>query len=643
LTTLGADVFRNCKIVEAVIPASVTSIGYKPYPHAETYNVSPDNSHFSSLSGILYTRDQQTLIDCPSRNPLSSLTIGPNVRTISDNAFSPSRLETIAIPDNVTNVGTGILAWCGLLKNVTLGAGMGEIPARMFQSSGLESITLPANITVTGAGAFRNCGSLEIVSLSDGITRIEEFAFSGCRDLETMTLPGSVTVVGDECFSNCGRLVSIELSANLISIGGHAFGNCAALARINLPDNVTTLGDGVFSSCYDLRVANLGTRLVSIPAEAFAQCGNLSTVTIPETVISISSGAFNFCRSLTSISLPSGLIEIGENAFNRSESLTTLSIPPLVNSIGESAFLWSGLESLIFEDSPTAIQDLAFSNCFHLTTVSLGGRVTEIGDSSFLGCTQLQSVTVPDSVSSMGVGAFTNCQALEVVSLGGGLETPLSLRFGRCPSLRHIEVSPENSIYRSIDGAVYTKDGRTLLCVPQSYPGPDFFAFQDLREIGARAFDQNTTLGRVHLPSGLSLISDKAFQNISAPLKVYFTGSAPTIGLAIFEDSSDEIVIAISPASQGFGATFEGRTVVMETFEIPPPVLQPPFVEGGVLVIPFRYSGLGSNLTLYNSSDLVTWIPVNEVMVDGQNFRVPFSGQVLLEKGFFQAGAIEPQ
>lgn len=39
------------------------------------------------------------------------------------------------------------------------------------------------------------------------------------------------------------------------------------------------------------------------------------------------------------------------------------------------------------------------------------------------------------------------------------------------PGMKYIEICEENEFYKTIDGIVYTKDGKTLLKCPRNHPG----------------------------------------------------------------------------------------------------------------------------------------------------------------------------
>ena len=66
------------------------------------------------------------------------------------------------------------------------------------------------------------------------------------------------------------------------------------------------------------------------------------------------------------------------------------------------------------------IDDMAFTNCEGLTSVTIGTSVTCIGESAFWDCSSLTSVTIPNSVTSIGECAFSSCSGLTSVKVESG-------------------------------------------------------------------------------------------------------------------------------------------------------------------------------------------------------------------------------
>ena len=84
------------------------------------------------------------------------------------------------------------------------------------------------------------------------------------------------------------------------------------------------------------------------------------------------------------------------------------------------------LLSIIIPNSVTAIEEMAFSECYNLTDVAIGGGVTTIGEDAFSFCESLVSVTIPDSVKTIEIWAFADCSSLRE------FKGKLASKDGRC-------------------------------------------------------------------------------------------------------------------------------------------------------------------------------------------------------------------
>ena len=327
VTSIGYDAFSWCNSLTSItIPDSVTSIGWDAFDRCEKLtqiNVDTANTVYSSVNGVLFSKDKTELIRYPEGKADTSYAIPNGVTYIGYDAFSCcSSLTSITIPNSVTSIGDYAFSGC----------------------ISLASITIPDGVTNIGDWAFWDCRSLTSITIPDSVTRIGDSAFYGCSSLTSITIPNSVTSIGYEAFHSCSSLTSITIPNSVTSIGKSAFESCSSLTSITIPNSVTSIGDYAFYWCSNLTSVTIGNSVTSIGDYAFYRCSNLTSVTIGNSVTSIGDYAFNGCNSLTSVTIPDSVTSIGKYAFYYCTSLTSTTIPDSVTSIGDCAF--NGCSSL---------------------------------------------------------------------------------------------------------------------------------------------------------------------------------------------------------------------------------------------------------------------------------------------------------
>lgn len=86
-----------------------------------------------------------------------------------------------------------------------------------------------------------------------------------------------------------------------------------------------------------------------------------------------------------------------------------------VTSISSNAFAGKDINTVIFSDNITEIQDAAFKNCKTLKHIS-AVSVTKIGNEAFYGCTSLDKVIIGDNVTELGTNVVGENTKLGVVA-----------------------------------------------------------------------------------------------------------------------------------------------------------------------------------------------------------------------------------
>ncbi len=147
------------------------------------------------------------------------------------------------------------------------------------------------------------------------------------------------------------------------------------------------------------------------------------------------------------------------------------------------------VKKVVIKKGVTTISNNAFKNYKNLKSVVIPKTVTKIGCKSFFG-TPIRQLKVPSSVKTIGQEAFSNMPKLKTLTVPGKFSiktvggddssagvcsnvdtvvfnTKLNVKRTAAFTSENFVVSKNDSKYKSIDGVIYSKDGKSIVRVPQ--------------------------------------------------------------------------------------------------------------------------------------------------------------------------------
>ena len=367
-------------------------------------------------------------------------------------------------------------------------------------------------------------------------------------------------------------------------IGSGAFSYCGNVKNVVIPDNITNIHEGAFyrSLIESISVSENNTAYKSIDGNLYSKDGKTliqymtsktaTEFTVPESVTTIGIGAFARSYSLQRVVIGDGVTTIGYAAFESCSALTDIKIDEnneVYKTIDGNLYTKDGKiilhyiiskkdVSFTVPESVTTIANYAFYDAFKLKSVVIGDGVTYIGDSAFAFCQSLSNVEIPKSVTYIGDSAFAQCHPLNINEIPESVTYIGDNAFYCCCSLTDIAVNENNTAYKSIDGNLYTKDGKTILQYALGKPESSFIIPDGVTKISPSAFAECVRLKSVEIPEGVTLIGDHAFEGCRSLTGIVFPDSVTHIGDWVFThcESLASVVIGEGTVTIGLGAFY---------------------------------------------------------------------------------------
>ena len=167
-------------------------------------------------------------------------------------------------------------------------------------------------------------------------------------------------------------------------------------------------------------------------------------------------------------------------------------------------------------------------------------------------CGALTNVTLGNSVESIGSFAFSDT-SITSISIPASLKSIGNYAFDGCSKLSAFIVDPDNTVFQSQQGVLYSKDGSTLIAYPRAKTNEHFTVPDFVITIGENAFARNTYLMRVTISNSVTKIGSYAFERCPYLEKVTLSNTLASIDSSAFSYCSRLESITIPPSLQTVG------------------------------------------------------------------------------------------
>ena len=351
------------KRITFITPLKIENISALSAKH---YRVSEDDPLYSSIEGVIYSKDGTALVRIPSE------------RTI------------FRVPEGVTKIYISAInySWymsdegdqfCTRLKKLYLPKGECTIEKK---SEGEKSpYTDERDLSVIAKETKLTGRDIELLAkycyspyTEENKENPSKWFLTGFKGLVTLKDNDCLVTYDGILLKYVGNGGEVLLDSSITGIGANAFTyhglppeydeNYNGITAINIPDSVTYIGDYAFMDTYTLDSITIPASVKEFGETVFLFSG-LKNIVFEEGIEEIPAGICASCGNLEKVVLPKSLKKIGDSAFSDCLSL----------DIDE----FSGFEAL--------------------------PNLTEIGDCAFYNC-KMKKFVIPEQITKIGYGAF---------------------------------------------------------------------------------------------------------------------------------------------------------------------------------------------------------------------------------------------
>ncbi len=572
--------FKGAYLGKMEVSPNTQIIGKSTFENTNGGSLS--NSFFTNLTSIGSSAFKDSKL-VPSNLLLSS------IQELGDNAFINTTIEDIEIGDNLTDIcdrtfedcidlekiigGTNIISigdrvfyGCKKLKIFNPSTKLTSIGKEAFANTALVNFSVPNTTTTIGYKAFANsglkeldlgefdsyrrdiidgCDSLEIFSVNDNNDNLKAesgvlFSKSGSRIISypcakkdaIYELGNNVTEVSDSAFYDVNKLGALVISENVSKIGKNAFGNSSVLELKVLPSTTPKVTDNI--SGLDQSLVRLFVHEKDYSTYYIANYwGDFKNIFVLEKTVSPD----NLINVEVAGTLPNYI------GFGNQFKYNSLRLSGKLNGDDIRYLREMAGRDVNGKETAGVLTNLDFSlasivkggDCYYKKNEYSSGKLTtadnEIGDSMFEGC-NFSNLIISENAIKIGDKALYRCP-LTTFRLPSATKELNSNSFIGMATLKEFVVDSDNPNYLSLNGVLFTKDGKSLLLYPYAKPEERYSTPETTTSIGEHAFG-GSHLKTIITNEGLKEIGTMAFNNLGSLEGISLPSTLETIGHRAF-------------------------------------------------------------------------------------------------------------
>ena len=413
-----------------------------------------------------------------------------------------------------------------------------------------------------------------------GVGGYNNSSYVSClSSLTNVIVPNTIIDIGVASFTGCGNLKEIQLTNNITSIGMAAFMGCYSLTTINLPNTLTVLPQGLFELCTSLQQITIPSSVTLIGSgyidkdtnnegRTFRNCTSLTSVTF-EDPTNWQVSATNLCGcsecqswgGYTEDELYAKRVFTEQELSDKSIAAQYLvkyslsdwiKVEEIEGNLPDSWIGYDSTKGVYFVQQGSATDftaNINSSNSYQLIIPSVYTRdgvtapVTYMAETNHLFRKSvsgtIKSVVIPDTITNIPSRAFRDQADLSSVTIGSGVSDIGYSPFMSCSNITSIIISDSNPYFTDLDcNVIATKEGHSYYMDATSDNNDNKYKIlpytiisgskvstnipTGIVSIGPSAFNWQTKLTSITIPSSVTTIQKAAFQQCKGLTNVNF-------------------------------------------------------------------------------------------------------------------------
>ena len=396
---------------------------------------------------------------------------------------------------------------------------------------------------------------------------------------------GTYTVIAGVLQGNstCTGVVVLDSSVTTIGYATFFEGDGGSITKISIPASVTYIypdfplgfrssdlteyivnpNNPNYSSVDGVLYNKDQTRLIAYPR---GKAG--TTFSTPNSVTTVSNYAFQCSRYLETISIGANVTTLNDAFFNYGGACWSGSLVREI-TVSASNSNYSSVDGVLFNKDMTRLIKYPYAKPG--TSYTVPSTVTQIG--GFGNNTTLTSITLPEGLRTIDTYAFTE-SIITSISIPDSVDSYGSYPFYQNRALESFTVGAANSILKSVDGVLYSKDGTTLLEYPGGRRNESFSIPSGVTTLASQ-WTYAQYLKSMTVPSTVTAIGSGGFSNWYQDSYLVFQGNSSLSSISGNYATNIIYCGAANSAITAHAASVSGTVSCQSQPPVPEPAPQP--------------------------------------------------------------------